>query len=1120
MSLVDDLVGGLADGVEGVLATLGAAKEDALRRAQLADALGASTLELPDWLDGKVQSLRPDESRAEQLERILGLIDNFIEFARISATVFDEPISTEQAATEWGMRVLVPILLEIWRDKHPRLFLAASILLMLDERIAEYRSDGLTYDRFGGVLKDLASAFREAAPPQPPAAEPLVIVRERLASVTIINAAAAAAGLASFIRKGRHYERRWAFDFSYGLERETPPKLPETDGSRDVYEIAQRTFSAWWRELGTPIAMSLYDEAPFDPRPVQPLEMGFTLVPIFRPDGTEGIWFQSNITTERAIQLSQNWKLRVIPSGSAGYAITNDGFEGADAGTMHGKLRAELVWDGQNDPRNTATSEGKVRATMSSFTLAAFSELGFDNADIGWGLRAERFEVSWPETGTFIDCLFPNGGSLALDVGLRWTFRDGLQLDRGTGLEIFDPVHARYAKEVGGTTLFEIELTYVRLRAEVTSNDDGDRGLRFALTGGFAFGLLGVTIVVDGIGGALSLASGKSGNLFQLGNADWGVVLPEGLGARINIGAIEGGGYFGHDPITDRYSGSIDVKLGSWALRGVGFIESRATGGTSVVAVVNFQDDSWSPGFKPDGIGLIVATHRRGDGDALRAALETGDLDALLFPEDPLRRVPELVASLNRFFPLEDGTRVVGLALRFSYGLGLVRIRLAVMGQFGEVDKLFVAIIAKLVLPDQFEDVLAIEIAGVGEYTFGTGPLHIKARLRNSHVAGGELTGGALVYWGEVAELGSGVWASVGGYHPRYENVPPQIAAPERLMLSWNKGDDLEASLKLYVALTPGAFHFGFEMALRATLEGFGIKASLALDLLFTDDCVFRGDLSGELTILLFSRTLCGLSFRGSFTGFKNICADITAKVSFLFWSATFPYSKRLTEDRDDPGIFDVIDDRIRDAFATGWFSEPDSDVVSAKREQTEITAAPHRALRWEQKVAPLDTPITHVGPVDLGAARAFVVDNVAFDGGGSVAPVRAPFPRGQFYDLSDDDRLVGPPFADEVAGFQLHADPMGGDETTASGDYQEIIVDRGRTLRPPRRFLATAELVATGLTLRADAPAWHRGPANAVAVAAVDYRVVGTGTRGPVTSYENARRARVDHTRLARVIR
>jgi hypothetical protein len=68
-----------------------------------------------------------------------------------------------------------------------------------------------------------------------------------------------------------------------------------------------------------------------------------------------------------------------------------------------------------------------------------------------------------------------------------------------------------------------------------------------------------------------------------------------------------------------------------------------------------------------DGLGLIVATDRRGDKQAFLDGLKAGVLDAVLFPTDPVLNAPTILATMASLMPRADGFTVIGAMVQWVY---------------------------------------------------------------------------------------------------------------------------------------------------------------------------------------------------------------------------------------------------------------------------------------------------------------------------------------------------------------------------------------------------------------------------------------------------------------------
>ena len=250
------------------------------------------------------------------------------------------------------------------------------------------------------------------------------------------------------------------------------------------------------------------------------------------------------------------------------------------------------------------------------------------------------------------------------------------------------------------------------------------------------------------------------------------------------------------------------------------------------------------PGFTMQGVGLLFGSNRTTDPEAFLAGIATGDLDAVLFPDDPIGKASQYLAALERLFPTKRDATVLGISVQFGALEGRITFDLGVIIDIQNDAIVRIYLVAQFVAVssapspgqriDPAKQAVYILADGVAVYDFTTNELNVRIALRNSHVWKGELTGGASLFHGSPQVDGGarGTYVSIGGFHPDY--VPPgtKIFVPPRLSLVLGKGDHLKLQVTSYIAYTPTSFQFGFSGRLDARLYGFGIRGSLTIDLL------------------------------------------------------------------------------------------------------------------------------------------------------------------------------------------------------------------------------------------------------------------------------------------------
>ena len=74
-------------------------------------------------------------------------------------------------------------------------------------------------------------------------------------------------------------------------------------------------------------------------------------------------------------------------------------------------------------------------------------------------------------------------------------------------------------------------------------------------------------------------------------------------------------------------------------------------------------------GWRLTGIGGLLGIHRTVDQDAVRAGLKNHTLESILFPKDPVRNAPTIIAALDRVFPVRRGSYLFGLMVQLQWGV-------------------------------------------------------------------------------------------------------------------------------------------------------------------------------------------------------------------------------------------------------------------------------------------------------------------------------------------------------------------------------------------------------------------------------------------------------------------
>lgn len=1067
--------------------------------AAYCDACGVPAL--PPGLTERIARFEQLEDAAETLRDALEIIDGLVDSVR-AANVADGLADghAAAAAVDTVFRMFYPIVAVCTR-RDPTLsywYPLFAIPMVLDDRLGENFPSSFTAERIGRGLRAIGHELAGGTDDDAllwwiaGAATTCFLVPKLLPTVT-----------RKLGMRGGPEQVGTSIEFAYGweshlpvAERGDPPLLTPPGGPDRPLPIwmAQRTFSLRAFRGGAPFKLDRYaDPSAPASAPAEPELLGLTVVPLPSTAGGAALYIQASGSAAAApIDLGAGWQLRVRGHADAGFRFpiprdirdlsVSDG--GAGAG-----IEVEATWSPTVPPpaELVASDQGGASGGL-SLDLAGLSAVAFAGGgvaagtrgpsaaydDLGITVRVQRARLAITPRSAVARALLKGGLTVAVDLGVTWSARTGLTFEGASGLDLYLALRRRLGnKWLGG------ELSYLRLAAVVSRGSDGT-ALGVEGTAGVAFSLGGVTLSLDGVGARATLATGRpGGSLGALGDLVIDVVKPAGLGVKVAWGPVHGGGRLIHDPAADRYAGAVEIALGpTWTLRGVGVTEARPGGGTSTLVSATLERDAVSPGFEVTGFGFLIALHRRGDGDAMRAALTSGELDALMFPPDPLGRTAELVAALGRMFPPADDLHVVGLMLRLSFAGGLVTAKVGLLVQFatGPVHqtKVFVALSAVLAPPAPLDRVLYVKVLGVGEYDAATGELNVRARLVDSRLCGADLLGEAVIFRGDPdpgdRDDTRGLFVSIGGYHPKYfgGKGPGKARVDQRLAVMLRRGSAVQLDMQFYVALTPSAFHLGARAALRVEAGGFGVEGSCGFDGFVTSDWDFELDVFGSVKLILFSRTITSLKLEGTLAGQQPWRISGSVSFSVMWWTVSKSFDKVLSDERGSAaGHDDVVGTLATAVRAPGSYDRrAPGGVVLTRAARAGAWIAPERPVRMVQAAAPLDTPLERFGRTPLARPTTLHIDRVAIgEAPQATRPTTGEFAPGLYHSLRTEAALVAPAAERLPAGFEFGHDAVAvGDEVGATGAYDELIVDRKHHDPIPKRRGLTAVAIAAAI--------------------------------------------------------
>lgn len=549
-----------------------------------------------------------------------------------------------------------------------------------------------------------------------------------------------------------------------------------------------------------------------------------------------------------------------------------------------------------------------------------------------------------------------------------------------------------------------------------------DAGIELTATIGLKAQLPGVPVSaqLDGVGISVpfSVDQNTLGPLLNAIDAP----LPAGIGIDLTLPAVAGGGDV-HKTSPNGYAGVLDVDLGVFRVQALGVLQLPQGGmPTSLLALLAamfpYPGIQLGFGFAIDAVGGLVGVNRRVDVQQLRALVSDGHADRVLFPGKAVERAEEITRSLDAAFPVARGRLVIGPMVRINWSGRMVTLAGAVVldlpspAQVVLLGRLLVAV------PDPAAPLIRLQASVLGRIDPSIPETELLVSLTGSYIVTTPVSGEIylLVRGGDQAVF----VLSAGGFHPRYTK-PPGVPALRRLTMDLG-GGYLGLRAEAYLAVTSNAMMFGAKLSLDATIAGCGVEGQLGLDALFVWEPTFSFSVHvyASVAVRAFGHRLASVALDFTLEGPAPWHAFGTGSISILFWDVSLDFDVRwgdpapaLPPERD---VLPLLERALLEPAA--WTAErplaqrnavrltdaAKADLTRGRAIQADAT------LRISQTVVPLGEPITRF-------ARTKVTEQ-QWDFVGDGAPVTERFIPGEFFDLSAEQQLTLPAFAEVKSGI------------------------------------------------------------------------------------------------------
>jgi hypothetical protein len=738
--------------------------------------------------------------------------------------------------------------------------------------------------------------------------------------------------------------------------------------------------------------------------------------------------------------------------------------------------------------------------------------------------------LDFGEGDGFLSKIFGNEPqTVAFAVGGQWSSKTGFAFSGKIRLEITLPIHQTILGVVNLDSIF------ISIGVSAGTGQQTNVTAVLALTASAKIGPISASVSKVGMKANIEpLPAGQHGNLGDLA-IKFGFKLPDGAGLSISAGPVTGGGYLFIDEDKGLYAGIIQLQFQQIGLVAIGLLNTKMPDGSRgfsllIVITAKFPPIQLGYGFVLTGAGGLLGINRTVVVNALRAGVKNKTLDALMFPEDPVRDAPQIISGLSAAFPPAQGHFIFGPMVRIGWGTPtIISIAIGIALELPSPIRLIIMGKVQIALPEEKDPVLLLKLDILGIIDFDKGEASVDASLQDSKVACFPITGDIAMRanWSASPTF----MFSAGGYHPRF-TPPPSFPKLDRLAISLASGDNPRLRLEAYMAVTSNTAQVGAHLDAYAAADFGRIIGKFTVAAWFSFDALFQ-----FVPFSMIAELHAGVSLKRNDENLLLVTFDITLtgpEPWHVWGQATFEFLGKHSIGFDKtigdapPPVelprVDLLPDLVAAiAMKESWSAQlpPTSSMLVYLREfaTQDVLAHPLGTIGFHQRVVPLNVEISKIGnaaPVTRRFSVAVTLGGVAPQP--PPAPLKDDFAAAQFFEMSDDEKLARPSFERMEAGLQFATGGLthSSSVATTTFEYETSVIDVPlRTVkRLPTRYRIDEEkllaLAGNGAAaFAATGSARFAGPKLGISVADESYTVASrddlTALDGSEGSYSEA---------------
>jgi hypothetical protein len=663
---------------------------------------------------------------------------------------------------------------------------------------------------------------------------------------------------------------------------------------------------------------------------------------------------------------------------------------------------------------------------------------------------------------------------LSLKAAVTWSSERGISFEGGAQLRLRFPLKLH---------LGVVDIFVLTVGLDV---DGSGFGAAIGADGRLMLGPL--TVNVENVGVLVRVVPAESGQKPTVGDLvlGFGFKPPNGLGVAISSGPVAGGGYVSFDFREEQYAGALQLNVKMLQLSVVGLLTTKMPDGSKgfsflLIVSAQFQPIQLGYGFTLLGVGGLVGINRGVNVDYLRSGLKDGTLDSVRFPKDVAKNAPKIISDLRASFPVAENRFVFGPMVAIGWGSRMLRLEIGLILELPSPVRLLILGQLSLAVPDPDAAVVLIKLDILGVIDFGSGEVSMDGSLRDSRIAIFPLTGDMAMR----ASFGSQpTFAfSAGGFNPRFQ-PPPKFPQLARMGITIGYEDNPRLRAEAYFAVTANSLQLGaaldiyFDKDLDA-LGHFTVDGHMGFDgLLQFDPFGLLVEISARLILkrngtnfvaITLSMTLSGPQPWHAWGDARFEVLGLEQHMAFDLTAGDPPPPHPLEPINPIQMLIDAL--QLRESWSAQAPQLGQRPIVTLRPldpADDEVVVHPLGRLTVRQRVLPLDLSIEMFGhqPLADGARSVYTIKGARVGGkaADSLDEVRDHFAPGDFFALSDDEKLARPAFEPLKAGVALGADAMGsGKRQQTNMGYRELIVDDPE--QPPTESTTLRHLSPSVLT-------------------------------------------------------